>query len=71
MCAILKTCAFSLSLVSDEGYYQSGKFQFEIDVPEAYNMVVSCPVNVLLLKDRLFIDMFVVNFVPPVYLCCH
>uniref|UniRef100_A0A3Q3VZC6 E2 NEDD8-conjugating enzyme n=1 Tax=Mola mola TaxID=94237 RepID=A0A3Q3VZC6_MOLML len=25
--------------VFDEGYYQSGKFQFEIDVPEAYNMV--------------------------------
>ncbi|KAI4805882.1 hypothetical protein KUCAC02_010477, partial [Chaenocephalus aceratus] len=22
-----------------EGYYQSGRFQFEIDVPEAYNMV--------------------------------
>lgn len=26
---------------ADEGYYQGGKFQFEIDVPEAYNMVVS------------------------------
>lgn len=25
----------------DEGYYQGGKFLFEIDVPEAYNMVVS------------------------------
>uniref|UniRef100_A0A3B4U6P2 E2 NEDD8-conjugating enzyme n=1 Tax=Seriola dumerili TaxID=41447 RepID=A0A3B4U6P2_SERDU len=25
--------------VWDEGYYQSGRFQFEIDVPEAYNMV--------------------------------
>uniref|UniRef100_A0A3Q2NYA8 E2 NEDD8-conjugating enzyme n=1 Tax=Fundulus heteroclitus TaxID=8078 RepID=A0A3Q2NYA8_FUNHE len=24
---------------ADEGYYQSGRFQFEIDVPEAYNMV--------------------------------
>ncbi|XP_067892031.1 NEDD8-conjugating enzyme UBE2F isoform X2 [Heterodontus francisci] len=23
----------------DEGYYQGGKFQFETDVPEAYNMV--------------------------------
>lgn len=33
----------SLSLFPDEGYYQSGKFQFEIDVPEAYNMVVSSP----------------------------
>ena len=31
----------SLCLISDEGYYQSGRFQFEIDVPEAYNMVVS------------------------------
>lgn len=30
---------------SDEGYYQSGKFQFEIDVPEAYNMVVSSPAS--------------------------
>lgn len=28
-------------LIPDEGYYQSGKFNFEIDVPEAYNMVVS------------------------------
>lgn len=28
-------------LIPDEGYYQSGKFHFEIDVPEAYNMVVS------------------------------
>lgn len=26
---------------ADEGYYQGGKFQFEIDVPDAYNMVVS------------------------------
>lgn len=25
----------------DEGYYQGGKFQFEIEVPDAYNMVVS------------------------------
>uniref|UniRef100_UPI00398F2C51 NEDD8-conjugating enzyme UBE2F isoform X2 n=1 Tax=Pristiophorus japonicus TaxID=55135 RepID=UPI00398F2C51 len=25
--------------VRDEGYYQGGKFQFEMDVPEAYNMV--------------------------------
>ena len=38
--------SFSLSLSlclypPDEGYYQSGRFQFEINVPEAYNMVVS------------------------------
>ncbi|XP_069638204.1 NEDD8-conjugating enzyme UBE2F isoform X3 [Haliaeetus albicilla] len=26
-------------LVKDEGYYQGGKFQFEIEVPDAYNMV--------------------------------
>lgn len=25
----------------DESYYQGGKFQFEIEVPDAYNMVVS------------------------------
>lgn len=25
----------------DEGYYQGGKFQFETEVPDAYNMVVS------------------------------
>uniref|UniRef100_A0A3P8ZJV5 E2 NEDD8-conjugating enzyme n=1 Tax=Esox lucius TaxID=8010 RepID=A0A3P8ZJV5_ESOLU len=30
---------FRLAVSPDEGYYQSGKFQFEIDVPEAYNMV--------------------------------
>ncbi|XP_047400933.1 NEDD8-conjugating enzyme UBE2F isoform X7 [Sciurus carolinensis] len=26
-------------LVKDEGYYQGGKFQFETEVPDAYNMV--------------------------------
>ncbi|XP_029501096.1 NEDD8-conjugating enzyme UBE2F-like isoform X2 [Oncorhynchus nerka] len=26
-------------LIKDEGYYQSGTFHFEIEVPEAYNMV--------------------------------
>ncbi|XP_047659414.1 NEDD8-conjugating enzyme UBE2F isoform X2 [Tachysurus fulvidraco] len=30
---------FQLTISPDEGYYQGGKFQFEIDVPEAYNMV--------------------------------
>uniref|UniRef100_A0A8C4STT9 E2 NEDD8-conjugating enzyme n=1 Tax=Erpetoichthys calabaricus TaxID=27687 RepID=A0A8C4STT9_ERPCA len=30
---------FQLTVTPDEGYYQGGKFQFEIDVPEAYNMV--------------------------------
>jgi hypothetical protein len=31
---------FVLFLI-DEGYYQGGKFQFETEVPDAYNMVVS------------------------------
>lgn len=35
---------FFFCFLPDEGYYQSGRFQFEIDVPEAYNMVVSGPV---------------------------
>uniref|UniRef100_A0A3B4CYF6 E2 NEDD8-conjugating enzyme n=1 Tax=Pygocentrus nattereri TaxID=42514 RepID=A0A3B4CYF6_PYGNA len=30
---------FQLAITPDEGYYQGGKFQFEIEVPEAYNMV--------------------------------
>ncbi|XP_072295658.1 NEDD8-conjugating enzyme UBE2F-like isoform X2 [Eucyclogobius newberryi] len=30
---------FQLAVSPDEGYYQSGRFEFEIDVPEAYNMV--------------------------------
>nr|XP_061799605.1 NEDD8-conjugating enzyme UBE2F isoform X2 [Nerophis lumbriciformis] len=30
---------FQLAVSPDEGYYQSGRFQFEINVPEAYNMV--------------------------------
>ncbi|XP_078537446.1 NEDD8-conjugating enzyme UBE2F isoform X3 [Lissotriton helveticus] len=30
---------FHLIVSPDEGYYQSGKFQFEIEVPESYNMV--------------------------------
>lgn len=44
----------------DEGYYQSGKFYFEIDVPEAYNMVVSdlfvCSVCCLYLFPLLFLS---------------
>uniref|UniRef100_A0AAQ4Q634 E2 NEDD8-conjugating enzyme n=1 Tax=Gasterosteus aculeatus aculeatus TaxID=481459 RepID=A0AAQ4Q634_GASAC len=30
---------FQLAVSPDEGYYQSGRFEFEINVPEAYNMV--------------------------------
>lgn len=30
-----------LCFLIDEGYYQGGKFQFETEVPDAYNMVVS------------------------------
>lgn len=44
LCACLLYIIFFLCLyisLPDEGYYQSGRFQFEIDVPEAYNMVVS------------------------------
>ncbi|CAM4503474.1 unnamed protein product [Leuciscus chuanchicus] len=32
---------FQLAISPDEGYYLGGKFQFEIEVLEAYNMVVS------------------------------
>ncbi|XP_006889738.1 PREDICTED: NEDD8-conjugating enzyme UBE2F-like [Elephantulus edwardii] len=28
-----------LTVTPDEGYYQGGKFQFETEVPDAYNMV--------------------------------
>ncbi|XP_044530124.1 NEDD8-conjugating enzyme UBE2F-like [Gracilinanus agilis] len=28
-----------LTVTPDEGHYQGGKFQFEIEVPDAYNMV--------------------------------
>ncbi|KAF7243617.1 NEDD8-conjugating enzyme UBE2F, partial [Varanus komodoensis] len=31
---------FLLTINPDEGYYQNGTFQFEIEVPDAYNMVV-------------------------------
>ncbi|XP_055494443.1 NEDD8-conjugating enzyme UBE2F isoform X2 [Leucoraja erinacea] len=34
-----KLHSFQLNVMPDEGYYQGGKFQFETDVPEAYNMV--------------------------------
>uniref|UniRef100_A0A8D0E6W1 E2 NEDD8-conjugating enzyme n=1 Tax=Salvator merianae TaxID=96440 RepID=A0A8D0E6W1_SALMN len=30
---------FLLTVHPDEGYYQNGTFQFEIEVPDAYNMV--------------------------------
>ncbi|KAG8559177.1 hypothetical protein GDO81_017261 [Engystomops pustulosus] len=32
---------FQLTVSPDESYYQGGKFLFEVEVPEAYNMVVS------------------------------
>ncbi|KAF2987317.1 hypothetical protein EK904_002354, partial [Melospiza melodia maxima] len=32
---------FQLTVTPDEGYYQGGKFQFETEVPDAYNMVIS------------------------------
>lgn len=32
---------FCFVFLIDEGYYQGGKFQFETEVPDAYNMVVS------------------------------
>lgn len=42
LCVLQQTSfPVSIILLPDEGYYQSGRFQFEIDVPEAYNMVVS------------------------------
>ncbi|XP_009072391.1 PREDICTED: NEDD8-conjugating enzyme UBE2F, partial [Acanthisitta chloris] len=30
---------FQLTVTPDEGYYQGGKFQFETEVPDAYNML--------------------------------
>uniref|UniRef100_A0A8C5YW74 Ubiquitin conjugating enzyme E2 F (putative) n=1 Tax=Marmota marmota marmota TaxID=9994 RepID=A0A8C5YW74_MARMA len=36
-----KLHCFQLTVIPDEGYYQGGKFQFETEVPDAYNMVVS------------------------------
>ncbi|XP_047400926.1 NEDD8-conjugating enzyme UBE2F isoform X2 [Sciurus carolinensis] len=34
-----KLHCFQLTVIPDEGYYQGGKFQFETEVPDAYNMV--------------------------------
>ncbi|ROI62504.1 NEDD8-conjugating enzyme UBE2F [Anabarilius grahami] len=42
---------FQLTISPDEGYYLGGKFQFEIEVPEAYNMV-----DLLNFDDPLNID---------------
>ncbi|MXQ97317.1 hypothetical protein E5288_WYG003272 [Bos mutus] len=36
-----KLHCFQLTVTPDEGYYQGGKFQFETEVPDAYNMVMS------------------------------
>ncbi|XP_066543510.1 NEDD8-conjugating enzyme UBE2F isoform X2 [Amia ocellicauda] len=36
---LIKEVAELEANLPNEGYYQTGKFQFEIDVPEAYNMV--------------------------------
>ncbi|ELW63550.1 NEDD8-conjugating enzyme UBE2F [Tupaia chinensis] len=42
-----KLHCFQLTVTPDEGYYQGGKFQFETEVPDAYNMVT--PLRQLLL----------------------
>uniref|UniRef100_A0A2K5C7P3 E2 NEDD8-conjugating enzyme n=2 Tax=Aotus nancymaae TaxID=37293 RepID=A0A2K5C7P3_AOTNA len=34
-----KLHCFQLTVTPEEGYYQGGKFQFETEVPDAYNMV--------------------------------
>uniref|UniRef100_A0A8C6EJX8 UBC core domain-containing protein n=1 Tax=Microcebus murinus TaxID=30608 RepID=A0A8C6EJX8_MICMU len=34
-----KLHCFQLTVTPDEGYYQGGEFQFETEVPDAYNMV--------------------------------
>jgi ubiquitin-conjugating enzyme E2 F len=34
-----KLHCFQLAVTPDEGYSQGGKFQFETEVPDAYNMV--------------------------------
>uniref|UniRef100_A0A2K6DD69 UBC core domain-containing protein n=1 Tax=Macaca nemestrina TaxID=9545 RepID=A0A2K6DD69_MACNE len=34
-----KLHCFQLTVTPDEGYYMGGKFQFETEVPDAYNMV--------------------------------
>ncbi|XP_036815186.1 NEDD8-conjugating enzyme UBE2F isoform X4 [Oncorhynchus mykiss] len=49
---------FQLAVSPDEGYYQSGTFHFEIDVPEAYNMV-----DVVWGLNSLFTDLL--NFDDP------
>ena len=32
---------FCLFITPDEGFWQGGRFKFEIDVPDDYNIVVS------------------------------
>ncbi|RXM34156.1 NEDD8-conjugating enzyme UBE2F [Acipenser ruthenus] len=49
---------FQLDVTPDEGYYQSGKFQFEVEVPEAYNMA-----DVVWGLNSLFTDLL--NFDDP------
>ncbi|KAF1591088.1 UNVERIFIED_CONTAM: NEDD8-conjugating enzyme UBE2F, partial [Eudyptes pachyrhynchus] len=42
-----KLHCFQLTVSPDEGYYQGGKFQFETEVPDAYNMDVVWGLNSL------------------------
>ncbi|KAF5919322.1 hypothetical protein HPG69_010722 [Diceros bicornis minor] len=51
-------------LILYEGYYQGGKFQFETEVPDAYNMVVSS----LLVTWRAY-DRFISVLQPPKVKC--
>lgn len=63
-----------LYLLPDEGYYQSGRFQFEIDVPEAYNMVVSQLSLIVWSKKSMCVSACVSVYVCaclPVYLSCQ
>uniref|UniRef100_A0A2K5C7R0 UBC core domain-containing protein n=1 Tax=Aotus nancymaae TaxID=37293 RepID=A0A2K5C7R0_AOTNA len=42
-----KLHCFQLTVTPEEGYYQGGKFQFETEVPDAYNMDVVWGLNFL------------------------
>uniref|UniRef100_A0A2K5VBB0 Ubiquitin conjugating enzyme E2 F (putative) n=1 Tax=Macaca fascicularis TaxID=9541 RepID=A0A2K5VBB0_MACFA len=47
-----KLHCFQLTVTPDEGYYQGGKFQFETEVPDAYNMVVIGKHKLMVLPEK-------------------
>lgn len=46
---------FSLTITPDEGLWQGGRFKFQIDIPEEYNILVSLKIKTCFRTMTVFI----------------